>query len=121
AARRTAAMELDAAPASHRKSGFCHGGADHSKIPAAAGRMDPTDSRSASRIMRVRALARAYEAGPSKVVTLVPRRKGRPVLTQIRKNHRIVGADNLDPHKHLAVEPDLAREVSGQRVGDFVV
>jgi hypothetical protein len=32
------------------------------KIPAAAGRTDPTHSRSASRMMRVRALARAYGA-----------------------------------------------------------
>ena len=43
------------------------------------------------------------------------------VLPQIRKNHRIVGADNLGPHKHVAVEPHFAHEVSGQRVGDFVV
>src|SRR5580704_11835533 len=43
----------------------------------------------------------------------------RPVLTQIRKNDRIIGADNLGSHKHVAVEPDLAREVSGQLIGDF--
>jgi hypothetical protein len=63
----------------------------------------------------------AKAAGSSKAVTFVPRRKRRPVLTQIRKNYRIVGADNLDPHEHVAVEPDLAREVSAQRVGEFVM
>jgi hypothetical protein len=93
-ARRMAAMELDTAPAGNR-----------------ANRMIP----------ETRMLARASRTGRSKAMTFVPRRKGRPVLTQIRKNHRIVGSDNLDPHEHVAVEPDLAREVSPQRVGDFVV
>jgi Transposase IS66 family len=86
-----------------------------------ADRMDPTDSGIANWMLRARTLVRPYGASPSKAVTLVPRRKGRPVLTQIRKNHRIVGADNLGPHKHVAIEPDLAREVSGQCVGEFVV
>jgi hypothetical protein len=43
------------------------------------------------------------------------------VLPQIRKDHRIVGADNLRPHKRVAVEPDVAREFTGQCIGDFVV
>ena len=33
-------------------------------------------------------------------------------LSQIRNDHRIVGADNLRPDKHIAVEPDLAGEVT---------
>src|ERR1700730_3149557 len=117
-----AAMELDAAPAGNRGSGLSHGGIDHPKIPAAAtGWIRLIRVLRTGRCLRAQTLARPYRAGPSKAVTFVPRRKGRPVLTQVRKNHRIVGADNLDPHKHVAVEPDLAREVSGQRVGDFVV
>jgi hypothetical protein len=43
------------------------------------------------------------------------------VLPQIRKNHRIVGADNLRPHKRVAVEPDIASKFTSQRIGDFVV
>ena len=35
------------------------------------------------------------------------------VLPQIRKDHRIVGADNLCPYEHVAVEPDVAREFIG--------
>ena len=93
-----------------------------SEIPAAAtGWIRLIRVLRTGRCLRAQTLARPYRGGPSKAVTFVPRRKGRPVLTQVRKNHRIVGADNLHPHKHLAVEPDLAREVSGQRVGDFVV
>jgi len=30
------------------------------------------------------------------------------VLPQIRKDHRIVGADNLRPHKRVAIEPHFA-------------
>jgi hypothetical protein len=43
------------------------------------------------------------------------------VLPQIRKDHRIVGADNLRPHKRVAVEPDVASKFASQRIGDFVV
>jgi hypothetical protein len=122
AARRLAAMELDAAPAGNRGSGSSHSGVDHPKIPAAwAGRLRLIRELRTGRCLSARTLARACRASPSKAVTFVPWRKGRPVLPQIRKDHRIVGADNLGSHKHVAVEPDLAREVSAQRVGDFVV
>ena len=85
-----------------------------------ADRMDPANSGIANQVMPQSPNAGAsIQSRPS--WNFGPRRKQRPVLTQIRKNHRIVGADNLGSHKHVTVEPDLAREVPGQLIGDFVV
>jgi Rhodopirellula transposase DDE domain len=48
-----------------------------------------------------------------RTIPLHPRLRA-TVLPQIRKNHRIVGADNLGPHKHV-VRRAMARDVSRAR------
>jgi len=45
----------------------------------------------------------------------------RPALAQICNDDRIVGADNLGPHERVAIIPNLARELTVERIGDLVV